>query len=166
MNRHYLQPHSPQGHHRGGHCDRTPPVSALTPLGTHPPCCCHCQIFLAVPTCLISVPSQDPETRNSLCSTSMWAEMGCFKHGLQVARANHRSYHNSRDSHGPLPSGVPEQAPPEVPTTSEQGIAIEHKLLLLSLSWELRHPAASTAICSGHPEDLPRACYHFPGPCS
>ena len=90
VNRHHLQPHSTQRHHRGGHCDQTPPVGALTPLGTHPPCCCHCQIFLAVPTCLISVPSQDPETRNSLCSTSMWAEMGCFINCLKVAGANHQ----------------------------------------------------------------------------
>ena len=37
MNRHHLQPHSSQRHHRGGHCDRIPPVGALAPLGTHPP---------------------------------------------------------------------------------------------------------------------------------
>ena len=32
---------------------------------------------------------------------------------------------------------APEQAPPEVPITSEEGIALKHKLLLLSLPWEL-----------------------------
>ena len=32
-----------RGHHRGGHCDQTPPIVALTPLGTHIHCCCHCQ---------------------------------------------------------------------------------------------------------------------------
>ena len=29
LNKNHLQPHSPEGHHRGGHCDRTPPVGAL-----------------------------------------------------------------------------------------------------------------------------------------
>ena len=33
---------------------------------------------------------------------------------------------DSKDGHGPLPLGVPEQAPPAVPITSEEGIAIEH----------------------------------------
>ena len=70
LNKNHLQPHSPKGHHRGGHCDPTPPVGALTPLGTHPPCCCHCQKFRAVPTCLISVTSQDPATRSTLYNTS------------------------------------------------------------------------------------------------
>ena len=71
---------------------------------------------------------------------------------------------DSRDGHGPLPLGVPEQAPPVVPITSEEGIAIEHKLLLLSLPWELMHPAAATAKCSTHLEGLPQAYDHFPGP--
>ena len=70
---------------------------------------------------------------------------------------------DSRDGHGPLSLGVPEQAPPVVPITSEEGIAIGYKLLLLSLPLELMHPAAAIAKCSGHLEDLPRAYYHFPG---
>ena len=45
LNKNHLQPHSPQGHHGGGHCDRTPPVGTLTLLGTHPPCYCHWQTF-------------------------------------------------------------------------------------------------------------------------
>ena len=71
---------------------------------------------------------------------------------------------DSRGGHGPLPLWVPEQAPPAVPITSEEGAAIKHKLLLLSVPWELMHPAAATAKCSGHLVDLPRAHYHFPGP--
>ena len=72
----------------------------------------------------------------------------------------------SRDGHGPLPLGVPEQALPVVPVISEEGIAIKHKLLLLSLPWELTHPAAAaTAKCSGHLVDLPTAHYSFPGTC-
>ena len=55
---------------------------------------------------------------------------------------------DSRGSHGLLPLGVPEQAPPVVLITSEEGAAIKHKLLLLSLPWELMHPAAATAKCS------------------
>ena len=66
---------------------------------------------------------------------------------------------DSRDGHGPLPLGVPEQAPPEAPIASEEVIVIKHKLLLLSLPWELIHPAAATAKCSGHLVDLPRAHY-------
>ena len=73
---------------------------------------------------------------------------------------------DSRDGHGLLPPGVPEQAPPAVPITSEEGIAIKHKLLLLSVPWELTHPAVATAKFSGHLEDLPRAYDHLPGPCN
>ena len=73
---------------------------------------------------------------------------------------------DSRDGHGLLPIGVPEQAPLVVPITSEEGIAIEHKLLLLSLPWELTHTAVATAKCSGHLEDLTRAYPHFPGTCN
>ena len=73
---------------------------------------------------------------------------------------------DSRDGHGLLPIGVPEQAPPVVPITTEEGIAIKHKPLLLSLPWELMNPSATTAKCSGHLEDLPRVYYHFPGPCN
>ena len=87
-------------------------------------------------------------------------------HGLQVAGQTTAVITDSGDGHGPFPIGVPEQAPPVVPITSEEGIAIKHKLLLLSLPWELMHPAAATAKCSGHLEDLPRAYYHFPGPCN
>ena len=71
---------------------------------------------------------------------------------------------DSRDGHGLLPIGVLEQSPPAVPNTSEEGIATKHKMLLFSLPWELMHPAAATAKCSGHLVDLPRAHYHFPGP--
>ena len=73
---------------------------------------------------------------------------------------------DSRDGHAPLPLGVPKQAPPVIPITSEEGTAIKHKLLLLSVPWELTHPAAATAKCSGHLEDLPRTYYHFSGPCN
>ena len=73
---------------------------------------------------------------------------------------------DSRDGHGLLPLRVPNQAAPEVPITSEEGIAIKHKMLLLSLPWELMHPAAATAKCSGYLVELPRAHYHFPGPCN
>ena len=72
---------------------------------------------------------------------------------------------DSRDGHGLPPLGVPEQAPPVVPLTSEEGIAIEHKLLFLAVCWEFTRLAAATAKCSGHLEHLPRAYYHFPGPC-
>ena len=70
LKKNHLQPHSPQGHHRGGHCELMPTVGALVPLRTHPPCCCHYKTFWEIPTCLISVTSQDPETRGSLYNTS------------------------------------------------------------------------------------------------
>ena len=44
---------------------------------------------------------------------------------------------DSRDGHDLLPLGVPEQTPPAVPITSEEGTAIKHKVLLLSLPWKL-----------------------------
>lgn len=65
-----LAAHSHKGHRRGGHCDQTSHVGALPALGTHPPCCCHCQTFRAVPTRLISVTSQDLAIRSTLYNTS------------------------------------------------------------------------------------------------
>ena len=59
---------------------------------------------------------------------------------------------DSRGGGGPLSLGVCEQPPFAAPVTSEQGFVIEHYLLLLSLPWELTHPAAVTAKCSGHLE--------------
>lgn len=57
------------------------------------------------------------------------------------------------DGHGPLPLGIPEQAPPAIPIISEEDTAIKHKLLMFSHPWELTHPAAATAKFSGHLED-------------
>ena len=65
-----------------------------------------------------------------------------------------------------LPLGVPEQAPLVAPITSEKGTAIEYYLFFLLLLWELTHPTAATAKCSGNLVNLPKAHYHFPGPCS
>ena len=66
---------------------------------------------------------------------------------------------DSRGGHGLLPLGLPKQATPVILITSEEGIAIKHYLLLLSLPWELMHPyaAPATAKCSGHLVDLARA---------
>ena len=71
-------------------------------------------------------------------------------HSLQVTGANQRSFTDSSVGHGLLPVGVPEQASPAVPITSEGVTAIKHKLLFFSFPWELTHPAAATAKCSGH----------------
>ena len=75
---------------------------------------------------------------------------------------------NSRGGCELQPHEVPEQEPLAAPVTSEEGIAIEHYLLLLSLPWELTHPttATATAKCSGHIINLPKAHYHFPEPCN
>ena len=41
---------SPQGlAKRRGHCTQAPYTFALTPLGTHLPCSCHCQMLWAAP---------------------------------------------------------------------------------------------------------------------
>ena len=62
---------------------------------------------------------------------------------------------------GLSPLGIRDQAPLAVPISSEgnteENVVIEHYLLLLSLSWELTHPAAATAKCSGHLLNLPKA---------
>ena len=50
------------------------------------------------------------------------------------------------DNHGPLPLGVPEQAPPAVPITSEGDIAIKHKVLFLSPLWELTQHATENSL--------------------
>ena len=36
LNKYHLQPHSPKGHHKRGHCDRTLLTSALAPPGNTP----------------------------------------------------------------------------------------------------------------------------------
>ena len=73
---------------------------------------------------------------------------------------------DSRGWHGLKPLRVPEQNPFVAPITSEEEIAIKHYLLLLSLSWELAHPAATTAKFSGNLVNLHKAHYCFPGPCN
>ena len=65
---------------------------------------------------------------------------------------------------GPLTLGVPEQAQLVAPITSEEDSAMEYYLFLLSLSWELTHPAAATTKCPGHLVNLLKAHYHSPGP--
>ena len=88
-----------------------------------------------------------------LCGLS---EMGCFLHGLQVEGQTTIVNTDYRDGHGPLPIGVPKQAPQIAPSTSEDGTAIEHYLLLISLPWKLTQPATAIAKCSGHLINLPR----------
>ena len=82
--------------------------------------------------------------------------MGCFLHGIQVAGQTTTVITDSRGRQGLLPLGAPEQAPLAAPIPSEEGTAIKHYLLGLSLPWELTHPAAATATCSGHLVNLPR----------
>ena len=67
---------------------------------------------------------------------------------------------DSRDGHGLLPIGVPEQAPPAVPITSEEGIAIKHKLWFISLPWEHIHPADAIPNALGSAQTL--GDYPFP----
>ena len=57
------------------------------------------------------------------------------------------------DGHGPLPLGIPEQAPPAIPNISEEDTAINHKLLLFSHRWALTHCAAAIAKYSGNLKD-------------
>ena len=56
--------------------------------------------------------------------------------------------------------------PSHLKDTTEEGTVTKHHLLLLSLPWELTHPATATVKCSGHLVNLPKAHYHFPGPCN
>ena len=64
----HLRPQSPQGlakkKKKNGYSSRLPP-----PRNTSP-CSCHCQMLWRVPRHLITLPSQDPTTRSSWCSTS------------------------------------------------------------------------------------------------
>lgn len=96
--------------------------------------------------------------------------MGCIVQGLQVVGANHQVISDSKDGLGLPPLGVCEQAPLAAPVTSEgtkeEGIVTKHRLLLLSLSWELTHGASATAKCSGQCLNLPEAYYNFLGPCN
>ena len=66
VSRLHLQLQSPQGSaKKRGHCNPAPHIIALSPLGNHLPCSCHCQTLWAAPRCLITVPSQEPTTRSS-----------------------------------------------------------------------------------------------------
>ena len=64
---------------------------------------------------------------------------------------------DSRGRYRPLTLGIPEQKSLAAPTTSEgtteKDIVMEHHLLLLLHPWELTHPAAATAKCSGQCPD-------------
>ena len=71
---------------------------------------------------------------------------------------------DSRGWRGLPPLRVCEQAALAAPVTSEEGIAIKHYLLWLTLPWELTHPAAATAKCSGHLVKLPRLISTSQGP--
>ena len=91
---------------------------------------------------------------------------GCFLHSLQVSGKTTAVITDSRGGHGPLPLGVPEKTPLVAIITLEEDIVVKHYLLLLSIPWELTHPAAASAKFSGHLVNLPKAHYHFPGPCN
>ena len=91
-----------------GHCNQAPHITALTPLGTHLPCRCHCPMLWAVPRLLITVPYQDPTTRSSWCSTSC---MGKARQGAScmVCRWRVQAISDSRGGCGPLPPGISEK---------------------------------------------------------
>ena len=61
--------------------------------------------------------------------------------------------YDSREGHEPAPIGVHEQtlftAPITSDSTTEEGLATKHHMLLLSLLWELTHSAAATANVLG-----------------
>ena len=57
-----------------------------------------------------------------------------------------------------------EQAPHGAPVTSGVMTATECHLLLFSLPWEHTRPAAATAKCSGHAQNLPENHCHVKGP--
>ena len=52
--------------------------------------------------------------------------------------------------------------------TTEEALVTKLHLLLLSLPWELTHPASTTTTAkfSNHCLNLPETYYHFPGPCN
>ena len=75
---------------------------------------------------------------------------------------------DTRGVHVLPPLGVCEQAPPTDPVTSEvsteEGIAIEHYAVLLSLPFEATCPDTTTAKSSRCCLHLPEGHCHFPGP--
>ena len=104
---------------------------------------------------LITVPSQDPTTRSSWCSTSCVGKAGwgasrmvCRWWGQITTVIS-----DPRGGHGPLTLGIPKKKPPAAPGPSEgntkEELAMEHYLLLLSLPWEHTCPVAATAKHSG-----------------
>ena len=105
-------------------------IGAHTALQTHWPCCCRLR---AVPISRISATSQDPTTRNSLCITSYVGSVRWITSFMVYRwwRQTAVVITEARNDHGPLPLGVPEQAPPLVLITSKKGTEIKHKPLLL-----------------------------------
>ena len=72
-----------------GTCEWAPPAALVTsgvskkkralqpsktPLGTHPPCCCHCQKLWEVLRCLITVHSQNLQLGAACTATPVWAK--------------------------------------------------------------------------------------------
>ena len=64
---------------------------------------------------------------------------------------------DSRGGHGPLQLGIPEKEPRAAPATSEgtteEDIAMEHHLLLISLPWKYTHPGTATGKYLGQCPD-------------
>ena len=118
----HLRPQSPQGlakKRKRGHCNQSPCAGALTPLGTHPLCCCHCQTLWAVPRCLITVPSQEPTTRSSSCNTSRGGQAGRGASGTVYRRWGQTTTVMWLQRWEWLATtGVQEQTPPAAPFTS------------------------------------------------
>ena len=172
MNRLHVQPQSPQR-------------LAKKALKQSTTCCCshypgntpNLQIPLpngpgSTHTCLITVPSQGPATRSSLCSTSCVGSAGqgasCVVYSWWGQTTTVIT--DSRGGHGPPPLEVHQQAPLTALITSEgtteEGIATECHQLLLSLLWKPTHLATTTVKCSGHHLNWPEPHYRFPEPCS
>ena len=55
-----------------GQRNQVPPVVALTPLGTHLPCCCHCQMLWVLPTHAWSLSLPRAWQLGAACATFLW----------------------------------------------------------------------------------------------
>ena len=93
VNRLHLQPQSPPRSTKKRALQLSTTHCCSHSPGTHPPCCCHCQTPKVVPRSLITVPSQDPATRSSLCIPPVWAKQDRVLLAWSAdVRANHCSY--------------------------------------------------------------------------
>ena len=139
-------------HHRGwqerGHCNKAPTFDAFTPLGTHRPCCCHCQMLWAAPKHALSVSLPRTLQLGAVSAvTSSWSK--CFLHGLQWLAKTTAIISDSNGVHGPPPLEVGECGPNHLSEHHREGHCNQTPTIIALMPLGT-HTVTATAKSSRH----------------